>query len=83
MLNIILINLVDFVISRPMYDRRRGSMGALQGFAGDGRGTYGRGSSAFLDTVEASYRKSDVAKELSDLVIYTEAKKFSGFKVNQ
>ena len=34
-----------------------------------------------IDTVEASYSRHDIALQLSDLVIYTEARKFCGFKV--
>ena len=33
------------------------------------------------DTAEASYNKKDISKELSDMVIYTETVKFTGFKV--
>ena len=35
-----------------------------------------------MDTVEASYSKKEIAPELSDLVVYTETKKFTGFKVS-
>lgn len=34
------------------------------------------------DTAEASYDSKDIAKELSDMVIYTEPIKFAGFKVS-
>ena len=34
------------------------------------------------DTAEASYRNKCIAKELSDMVYYTEPVKFNGFKVS-
>ncbi len=54
--------------------RRRGSKGQAYGSKGDI-------APICIDTVEASYSKREIALQLSDLIIYTEAKKYCGFKV--
>lgn len=39
------------------------------------------GDELCTDTAEASYKNKCIAKELSDMVYYTEPVKFNGFKV--
>ena len=39
-------------------------------------------SSHRRDTAEATYDSKDIARELSDMVVYTEPVRFTGFKVS-
>ena len=59
---------------RSLYSRRRGSSATELTSAAEN-------SSQIVDTAEAIYSKKDIAPELSNLVIYTETKKFTSFKV--
>ena len=81
---------------RPLYSRRRCSVGVLQTLhhsrslpeTGSSGSTVAKemgdevtGDELCTDTAEASYKNRCIAKELSDMVYYTEPVKFNGFKV--
>ncbi len=64
----------DQFIFRLLYvRRRRRSLGLMK--------TVGTHEPAVTDTAEASYSSKDIARELSDVVLYTETIRFNGFKV--
>ena len=79
---------------RPLYSRRRCSVGVLQTLrhstslpesstptVAKEMGDEVMGNELCTDTAEAIYKNKCIAKELSDMVYYTEPIKFNGFKV--
>lgn len=84
---------------RPLYSRRRCSVGVLQTLSHGSlpstnpspsdsthitreMGEEMNGGTLCTDTAEASYKNKYIAKEMSDMVYYTEPIKFNGFKVS-
>ncbi len=77
--------------SRPLYSRRRCSVGVLQSLhhsrslpdptIAKEMGDEVTGDELCTDTAEAIYKNKCIARELSDMVYYTEPIKFNGFKV--
>ena len=79
-----------FIFCRPLYSRRRCSVGVLQPLGHGGLGAVSKetredvtaGDDLCTDTAEASYKHKCIAKDISDMVYYTEPVKFNGFKVS-